>query len=50
MGLWWGTLKEEDHLEDLGIDGSILNWVLNRMEGPRLDSNQSWALVSQLVS
>jgi hypothetical protein len=21
IGLWWGYLKEIDHLEDLGIDG-----------------------------
>jgi len=23
-GFWWGTLKERDHLEDLGLDGSII--------------------------
>jgi hypothetical protein len=22
-GLWWGDPRERDHLEDLGIDGSI---------------------------
>jgi len=23
-GFWWGNLREEDHLEDPGIDGSII--------------------------
>jgi len=23
-GLWWGDLKESDHLEDLGLDGEII--------------------------
>ena len=22
--VWWGNLKERDHLEDLGLDGRIL--------------------------
>ena len=30
-GLWWRNLEEGDHLEDLGIDGSIiLNCVLKK--------------------
>jgi hypothetical protein len=29
-GFWWGNLKERNHLEDLGVDGSIiLNWISN---------------------
>jgi hypothetical protein len=27
-GIWWGNLRERDHLDDLGIDGSI---ILKRM-------------------
>jgi len=28
-GLWWGNLRERDHLEDLGVEGSIiLRWTL----------------------
>jgi len=23
-GLWWGNLRERDHLGDLGIDGSVI--------------------------
>jgi len=29
IGLWWGNLRERDHLADLGIDARImLKWVL----------------------
>jgi hypothetical protein len=33
-GFWWGSLRERDHFEDLGVDGSIIlrwifrNWVV----------------------
>jgi hypothetical protein len=23
-GFWWGNLREEDHLSDLGVDGRIV--------------------------
>jgi len=27
---WWGNLKERDHLEDAGVDGSVkLEGILN---------------------
>jgi hypothetical protein len=33
-GFYWGILKEEDHLEELGIDGRIvLKWILERWDG-----------------
>ena len=28
IGFWWGNLSEGDHLQDLGIDGNILKWIL----------------------
>jgi hypothetical protein len=32
-GFWW-ELKERDHFEDLGMDGStILKWILNKYVG-----------------
>ena len=31
-GFWLGSLKERDHLKDLGTDGRIIvKWILNRM-------------------
>jgi hypothetical protein len=33
-GLWWGNLREGDHLEDTDVDGRIiLKWIFERFDG-----------------
>ena len=32
-GFWCGNLREKYHLEDLGVDRTILNWIFNRAVG-----------------
>jgi len=26
-GFWWGNLRERDHLEDPGVDGTKISWI-----------------------
>jgi hypothetical protein len=42
---WWGSLKEEDHLEDLGVDRIIiLKSIFERWDGGVnwIDLAQDW--------
>jgi hypothetical protein len=33
-GIWWGNLRERDHLDDLGIDGRIIfKWMFKMWDG-----------------
>jgi hypothetical protein len=32
IGCWWGDLMERGHLEDLGVDGRILKWILKKWD------------------
>ena len=42
-GLWWGNVREGDHLEDLGVDGGIiLKWIFENWNG-----SIDWIYVSQ---
>jgi hypothetical protein len=29
---WWGNIKESDHLEDLGVEGRIIQWSVKKYD------------------
>jgi len=32
-GLWWGNVRDRDHLEDPGVDGRIiLRWIFRKWD------------------
>jgi hypothetical protein len=34
IGLWWGDLRERGHVEEAGLDGSvILKWIFKKWDG-----------------
>jgi hypothetical protein len=42
-GFWWGDLMECKHLEDPGVDETIiLNWVFNKFDG-----DMDWIVLAQ---
>jgi len=36
--VWWGNLRERNHLEDPGVDGWItLRWIFRKWDGKGAD-------------
>jgi hypothetical protein len=37
-GFWWGNLRARDHLEEIGVDGSIiLKWIFKKYDEGSVD-------------
>jgi hypothetical protein len=42
-GFWWASLRESDHLKDLGIDGRLIfKWIFKKW-----DRNMDWIDLTQ---
>jgi hypothetical protein len=45
-GFWWGNLRKGDHLENTGVDGSIIfKWIFEKWD----KGTDSWRTVLKLV-
>jgi hypothetical protein len=56
-GLWWGNLRERDHLKDADVDGRIiLRWIFRKRDGGMnwndlAQDRDSWrALVNEVMN
>ena len=49
---WWGNVREGDHLENPGVDGSIiLMWIFRKWDGgvDWIGLTEDWALVNSVM-
>ena len=56
-GFCWGNLRERDHLEDPGVDGTIiLRWMSRKCDGGMnlidlvKDRDRWWVLVNEVMN
>ena len=54
-GIWWGNLKERDHLENPVIDGRIIfRWIYRKWDGDWTDldkDREGWqAFVNMVIN
>jgi hypothetical protein len=51
-GFWWRNLRERDHLENPGVDGSIIMmWIFRKCDGgvDWIDLAEDWVLVNSVM-